>query len=71
MNLSPETITMLAIVIAVVAVVIIIFAIAKRYRIPDANEALIVTGAKGKAADGSATLKVVIGGGSFIIPFVQ
>ncbi|MDR0489166.1 MAG: hypothetical protein LBG99_07225 [Propionibacteriaceae bacterium] len=69
--MSPETVTMIGIVIAVIAVVIIIFAIAKRYKIPDANEALIVTGAKGRNTDGTAALKVVMGGGSFIIPFVQ
>jgi flotillin len=64
-------VTIIAIVVAIIAVVIIVFAVAKRYKIPDANEALIVTGAKGKSADGAGTLKVVMGAGSFIIPFVQ
>ena len=69
--MTPETVTMIGIIIAVIAVVIIVFAVAKRYKIPDANEALIVTGAKGRAADGTAALKVIMGGGSFIVPFVQ
>ncbi len=69
--MDGQVVTIIAIVIAIVAVVIIVFAIAKRYKIPDANEALIVTGAKGKADDGSVSLKVVMGAGSFIIPFVQ
>ena len=69
--MSSETMTIVAIVIAIIAVVIIIFAIAKRYKIPDANEALIVTGAKGKGAEGTGALKVVMGAGSFIVPFVQ
>jgi flotillin len=71
-NINPDTLAIGAIALAVVAVIIIIFAIAKRYRIPDANEALIVTGAKGKkGADGAGTLKVVMGSGSFIVPFIQ
>jgi len=69
--LSAEVTTIIAIVVAVIAVVIIIIAIAKRYKIPDANEALVITGAKGGSADGSANLKVVMGAGSFIVPFVQ
>ncbi|MCL2736754.1 MAG: SPFH domain-containing protein [Propionibacteriaceae bacterium] len=69
--MNPELVTILSIVVAIVAVVVIVFAIAKRYKIPDANEALIVTGAKGKAPDGSVSLKVVMGAGSFIVPFVQ
>ena len=70
--MSPQLVTTLAIVIAIIAVVIIIFAIAKRYKIPDANEALIITGAKGRQeGDSTGALKVVMGAGSFIIPFVQ
>ena len=72
--MSPQLITTLAIIIAIIAVVIIIFAIAKRYKIPDANEALIITGAKGRQGgdtSGAGALKVVMGAGSFIIPFVQ
>ncbi|MDR2973106.1 MAG: hypothetical protein LBV00_00110 [Propionibacteriaceae bacterium] len=69
--MTGEMTTIIAIVIAIIAVVIIVFAVAKRYKIPDANEALIITGAKGKAADGTVPLKVVMGAGSFIIPFVQ
>ena len=63
--------TIIAIIIAVIAVVIIVFAVAKRYKIPDANEALIITGAKGRTGDQGVALKVVMGAGSFIVPFVQ
>jgi flotillin len=69
--MTSENITILAVVVAIVAIVIIIVAIAKRYKIPDANEALIITGSKSRSADGSIALKVVMGAGSFIVPFVQ
>lgn len=69
--MNPELYTIGSIVIAIIALVIIVFAIAKRYKIPDANEALIITGAKGRQPDGTAALKVIMGAGSFIIPFVQ
>ena len=69
--ISPEVWTVVAIVIAIIAVVIIIFAIAKRYKIPDANEALVITGLRGGGGDGAGNLKVVMGAGSFIVPFVQ
>ena len=63
--------TIIGIIIAVIAVIIIVFAVAKRYKIHDANEALIVTGAKGKTADSGVALKVVMGAGYFIVHFVQ
>ncbi|MCL2470915.1 MAG: SPFH domain-containing protein [Propionibacteriaceae bacterium] len=69
--MNPQAVTVISIAVAIIAVVIIVFAVAKRYRIPDANEALIITGAKGKAPDGSVSLKIVMGAGSFIVPFVQ
>ena len=69
--LSPAAITAIIIAAVVVAVVLIIVAIAQRYRIPDANEALIITGSKGQMTDGAATMKVMMGAGAFILPFVQ
>ncbi|MFC5338039.1 flotillin family protein [Leucobacter denitrificans] len=64
---------------AVVALVLIALVIIKRYRIAKPDEAIIVTGGKGKevrTADGSVTRdlsgqKVVTGGGVFVVPFVQ
>ena len=64
---------------AIVAVVLIALVIIKRYRIAKPDEAIIVTGGKGKevrSADGTTTRdlsgqKVVTGGGVFVLPFVQ
>ena len=65
------SITAIIVAVIVVAVIIIIFAIAQRYKIPDANEALVITGSRGSVVDGAATLKIVMGSGAFILPFVQ
>ena len=64
---------------AVVALVLIALVIIKRYRIAKPDEAIIVTGGKGKevaAAQGGTIRdlsgqKVVTGGGVFVLPFVQ
>lgn len=64
---------------AVIALVLVALVIIKRYRIAKPDEAIIVTGGKGKevrTADGSVTRdlsgqKVVTGGGVFVLPFVQ
>lgn len=64
---------------AVVALVLIALVIIKRYRIAKPDEAIIVTGGKGKevkTADGGTVRdmsgqKVVTGGGVFVLPFVQ
>ncbi|WP_084767214.1 flotillin family protein [Leucobacter komagatae] len=64
---------------AVIALVLIALVIIKRYRIAKPDEAIIVTGGKGKevaAAQGGTTRdlsgqKVVTGGGVFVLPFVQ
>ncbi|GAA1326699.1 flotillin family protein [Leucobacter albus] len=64
---------------AVVALVLIALVIIKRYRIAKPDEAIIVTGGKGKevkSADGGTVRdmsgqKVVTGGGVFVLPFVQ
>ena len=64
--------TILAIIGIIIAVIIMVIIVAKRYKIPDANEALIITGMKHtKAVDDGPALKVVMGAGSFIIPFIQ
>ncbi|MDR0837419.1 MAG: hypothetical protein LBM94_04310 [Propionibacteriaceae bacterium] len=55
----------------VIVVVLVALLIASRYRIPDANEALVITGSKGKTPVGEPALKIVIGSGAFIIPFIQ
>ncbi|MBK0419511.1 flotillin family protein [Leucobacter sp. CSA1] len=64
---------------AVIALVLIALVIIKRYRIAKPDEAIIVTGGKGKVvrdAAGNETRdlsgqKVVTGGGVFVVPFVQ
>lgn len=64
---------------AVIALVLIALVIIKRYRIAKPDEAIIVTGGKGKKiieAGGIETRdlsgqKVVTGGGVFVVPFVQ
>ncbi|WP_307864190.1 SPFH domain-containing protein [Agrococcus sp. TF02-05] len=74
--LSPVVIL---IVIAVVVIAILIAAAVRRYRIAEPDEAIIVTGRKGKTtvdASGHSFTdlsgqKVVTGGGVFVMPFVQ
>lgn len=64
---------------AIIALVLIALVIIKRYRIAKPDEAIIVTGGKGKevvdaAGNKSRDLsgqKVVTGGGVFVVPFVQ
>lgn len=64
---------------AIIAVVLIALVIIKRYRIAKPDEAIIVTGGKGKKVldeEGHETRdlsgqKVVTGGGVFVLPFVQ
>ncbi|WP_425955542.1 flotillin family protein [Xylanimonas sp. McL0601] len=57
----------LAVAALVVVVVIVIATVVSRYRIPKANEALVITGGKG----GDGGVKVVIGSGVFVVPFIQ
>lgn len=64
---------------AVIALVLIALVIIKRYRIAKPDEALIVTGGKGKevvdptgkTSRDLSGQKVVTGGGVFVLPFVQ
>ena len=57
----------IAIAALMVVGAIVLGAIVSRYRIPKANEALVITG--GKGSDGG--VKVVIGSGVFVVPFIQ
>ncbi len=70
----------IAVVGLVVLAVLIGLLVASRYRVAGPNEAFIVTGRKGKAVRNPETgqissdlsgQKVVMGGGVFVIPFVQ
>ena len=64
---------------AVLALILVAVIVIRRYRIANPDEAIIVTGRKGKAvagANGQTTTdlsgqKVVTGGGIFVLPFVQ
>ena len=65
---------------ALIALVLVALIIIKRYRIAKPDEAIIVTGGKGKEVVDPATghksrdlsgQKVVTGGGVFVLPFVQ
>jgi hypothetical protein len=64
----------------VVLVVLLVLLITSRYKVAGPNQAFIVTGRKGKAVLNPETgelstdlsgQKVVLGGGVFVIPFVQ
>lgn len=62
------------IVVGIVALIVIAFAVAQRYRVTKPDEAIIVTGSGGKRGsdDGlPAAQKVVQGGGVFVMPFIQ
>jgi len=51
----------------IVVIVLIILVIASRYRVPHANEALVITGSAGSVGG----VKVALGSGAFIVPFIQ
>ncbi len=72
--------TLIAVVGIIVLVVLLGALITTRYKVAGPNEAFIVTGRKGKAVKNPETgqistdlsgQKVVMGGGVFVIPFVQ
>ncbi|MGN0062722.1 MAG: SPFH domain-containing protein, partial [Nocardioides sp.] len=55
-----------------VALLVLIGAfVATRYKVAGPNEAFIITGRKGKGAADLSGQRVVVGGGAFIVPFVQ
>ncbi|WP_299053481.1 SPFH domain-containing protein [uncultured Nocardioides sp.] len=75
--LSP---TLIAILGFVALVVLVVLLVTSRYKVAGPNQAFIVTGRKGKAVLNPETgelstdlsgQKVVLGGGVFVIPFVQ
>ncbi|TIC82848.1 flotillin family protein [Nocardioides sp. GY 10127] len=64
----------------VVVLVLLVLLVTSRYKVAGPNEAFIVTGRKGKAVVNPETgelttdlsgQKVILGGGTFVIPFVQ
>lgn len=67
--------------VAVVIVALLLFYVASRYRVANANEALIVAGSRGAtvrdekgqlmAITGDKGVKVVVGGGTFVFPVVH
>ncbi len=83
-NLDGSGITLIAIAASVVAAIVVVWAIASRYKVSDPDEAFVVSGSKSKTqvpvrlADGTTTLetrpvpsKVVLGGGGvFVVPFL-
>ena len=76
-SVSPA---LMAIVGLVVLLVLLVLLITSRYKVAGPNEAFIVTGRKGRSVRNVETgvlstdlsgQKVVMGGGVFVIPFVQ
>lgn len=61
---------MIGIVGLVLAIIILIVIVVKRYRIADPDQAIIVTG-RGKSTEDLSGQKVVTGGAVFVLPFVQ
>jgi flotillin len=71
----------LLVFVGVVIVALLFFYVAGRYRVANANEALVVSGARGAAvrdergqlvsAAGDKGVKVVVGGGTFVLPLVH
>jgi flotillin len=66
--LSPLVVGIAGIVLAVIIVAVIVV---RRYRIANPDEAIIVTGRRGKNTQDLTGQKVVTGGGVFVLPFVQ
>src|SRR5215470_15788921 len=71
---------LLSVVGLVLAVILLAAVIAQRYKVAGPNEAFIVTGRGGRAIRNAETgvistdlsgQKVVMGGGVFVVPFVQ
>ena len=61
----------LPIFMIIVVVVLIVAYISSRYKVAAANEALVRSGGRGRATDGSKNLKVVRGGGIIVLPLVH
>jgi len=69
--MSPNLIVALAAVVAVPVLLFLLFKIL--WKVPAADEALIVTGlgVRGAKASTEKTFKVITGGGSFVLPILQ
>src|SRR5699024_8097440 len=75
----PFTSALLGPVGGVIALLLVAFIIIKRYRIAQPDEAIIITGGRGKekarpdemSKQELARQKVVTGGGVFVLPFIQ
>ncbi|MET0467788.1 MAG: SPFH domain-containing protein [Aeromicrobium sp.] len=63
--------TIIAIAGIAVLVVLLVATIVTRYKVAGPNEAFIITGRRDKGTADNTGQKVVVGGGAFIIPFVQ
>jgi flotillin len=69
------------VLVTVIVVALLIFYVASRYRVANANEALVVAGSRGAkvrdergklvAAVDDKGVKVVVGGGTFVLPLVH
>ncbi|WP_062466902.1 SPFH domain-containing protein [Demequina maris] len=84
-GLAGSAITLIAIAASVLAAIVVVWAIASRYKVSDPDEAFVVSGSKSKTqvpvrkADGTVAYetrpvpsKVVLGGGGvFVVPFTQ
>ncbi len=55
----------------IIVLVLIVLFVSSRYKVAGANEALIRSGGRGRASDGSNNLKVVRGGGIFVVPLLH
>ncbi|MCS0634785.1 SPFH domain-containing protein [Streptomyces sp. LP05-1] len=55
----------------VVLLVLLVLAVITRYKVAGPSEAFIITGRRGKTAADNSGQKVVVGGGVFVVPFVQ
>jgi len=67
------SVALIAVIAAVVLVVLIVIAFTVLWKVPAADQALIITGvgAKGGAASGGRTYKIITGGGALVIPTIQ
>ncbi len=69
------------VLVTVIVVALLIFYVASRYRVANANEALVVAGSRGAkvrdekgqlvAPAGDKGVKVVVGGGTFVLPLIH
>ena len=57
--------------LVIIVAVLIVSYIGSRYKVAGANEALIVSGQRDRAADGRKNLKVVRGGGVIVLPLIH